>query len=273
MVVVALVLLAVVAVVASCGSSGSSSPASDQLRGLQAPPDSAGDRLAAGYRAVDRALGYTPFIQEGRRVKREVALTFDDGPSSFTPQIVSALKRERAPGTFFQVGEMAREFPQYVQAVVAAGFPIGNHTESHPTWGTSSEADQRSQIDRATAALRAAGAPTPRLFRPPGGAFDDATLRILKRERMLMVMWSADTEDYTRPGVGAIVQRAVGQARPGGIVLMHDGGGDRSQTLAALPRVIKGLRAKGYALVTVPELVLDDPPPANQRLPDGYVRR
>jgi peptidoglycan/xylan/chitin deacetylase (PgdA/CDA1 family) len=89
---------------------------------------------------------------------------------------------------------------------------------------------------------------------------------------MLMVMWSADTEDYARPGVRAIVERAVGRARPGGIVLMHDGGGDRSQTVTALPRVIAGLRAKGYNLVTVPELVADDPPLAGQRLPDGYVR-
>ena len=87
-----------------------------------------------------------------------------------------------------------------------------------------------------------------------------------------MVMWSADTEDYARPGARAIVERAVEQARPGGIVLRHDCGGERSQTVAALLKVIAGLRAKRFRLVTVPELVLDDPPSAGRPMPDGYVR-
>ena len=269
--VVALVVVVVVSVAGLHGGGGRSR-ASDRVPELQAPPNSAVDRLAAGYRAVDRTLGYTPFIEAGTPKAREVALTFDDGPSEFTPRILAVLQRERVPGTFFEVGEMAKEFPEYVRAVRAAGYPIGNHTETHPAFGSESASDQEAQIDAATANLRAAGAPRPRLFRPPGGSFDDATLRILKRLRMLMVMWTADTEDYTRPGEQAIVDRAVSQARSGGIVLMHDGGGDRSQTLAALPRVIAGLRAKGFRLVTVPELVLDNPPPAAQRMPDGYVR-
>ena len=270
--VVALVVVVVVSVAGLGGGGGRSSRASDRVPELQAPPNSAMDRLAAGYRAVDRTLGYTPFIEAGTPRAHEVALTFDDGPSEFTPKILALLQRERVPGTFFQVGEMAKEFPEYVRAVLAAGYPIGNHTQTHPAFGSESASDQEAQIDAATANLRAAGAPPPRLFRPPGGSFDDATLRILKRLRMLMVMWTADTEDYTRPGEQAIVDRAVSQARPGGIVLMHDGGGDRSQTVAALPRVIARLRAKGFRLVTVPELVLDDPPPAAQRMPDGYVR-
>ena len=81
---------------------------------------------------------------------------------------------------------------------------------------------------------------------------------------MLMVLWSADTSDYTRPGVSKIIYTAVSGAQPGAIILMHDGGGDRSETVAALPRVITRLRERGFRLVTVSQLIADDPPPTNQ---------
>ena len=83
---------------------------------------------------------------------------------------------------------------------------------------------------------------------------------------MLMVMWTVDTSDYQLPGVDSIVQTAVSGARPGAIILMHDAGGNRAETLAALPIIIRQLRAKGYTLVTVPKLILDNPPPASQNL-------
>jgi peptidoglycan/xylan/chitin deacetylase (PgdA/CDA1 family) len=115
----------------------------------------------------------------------------------------------------------------------------------------------------------AAGIPQPRLFRPPYGSFDNTTVDIAKQNHMLMTLWDVDTEDYRLPGTPAIVQAALSQARPGSIVLMHDGGGDRSQTLAAVPQIIKGLRARGFRLVTVPELVFSDPPPRTQARPTG----
>ncbi len=79
-----------------------------------------------------------------------------------------------------------------------------------------------------------------------------------------MVLWTVDTDDYLRPGVSAIVDTAVSGARPGAIILMHDAGGDRSQTVAALPKIIAALRRRGYRFVTVPRLLLDNPPPSNQ---------
>jgi peptidoglycan/xylan/chitin deacetylase (PgdA/CDA1 family) len=84
---------------------------------------------------------------------------------------------------------------------------------------------------------------------------------------MLMVLWTVDTEDYLRPGVRVIVNRALAGARPGAIILLHDGGGDRSQTIKALPLIVKALRKRGYKLVTVPQLILEDPPLARQALP------
>jgi chitin deacetylase len=84
---------------------------------------------------------------------------------------------------------------------------------------------------------------------------------------MLMVLWSVDAQDYRQPGAGAIVRRVLSGARPGAIVLMHDAGGPRSQTVQALPEIIRKLRRRHYRLVTVPQLLLDDPPPRGQRLP------
>jgi peptidoglycan-N-acetylglucosamine deacetylase len=92
------------------------------------------------------------------------------------------------------------------------------------------------------------------------------TLALLHQNRMLMVLWTVDTSDYTRPGVGAIVDRAVDGARPGAIILLHDAGGDRSETVAALPRIISALRKRHYVLVTVPELLLDNPAPRVQNI-------
>jgi len=90
-------------------------------------------------------------------------------------------------------------------------------------------------------------------------------LALLHRYHMLMVLWTVDTDDYLRPGVAVIVHTVLSKARPGAIILLHDAGGDRSQTVAALPKIIAGLRARGYRLVTVPQLLLDNPAPANQQ--------
>lgn len=87
---------------------------------------------------------------------------------------------------------------------------------------------------------------------------------------MLTVLWSIDSEDYLKPGVDTIVRNVLGPARPGSIVLMHDAGGDRSETIAALPLIVQALRKRGYRFVTVPRLLLENPPPANQELPPNY---
>ena len=130
--------------------------------------------------------------------------------------------------------------------------------------GKLSAADQQTQLLQQISATGAYGAPYPRMFRPPYGSFNQTTLSILRRMKMLMVLWTVDTNDYRQPGVPAIVSSVLSGARPGAIVLMHDAGGTRTETVAALPQIINGLRAKGYTLVTVPKLLLDNPAPANQ---------
>ncbi len=228
------------------------------------PGSFAAEEQGAETAAINRTLAYTPYVRIAGSQHREIALTFDDGPGPFTPQILSVLEREGVPGTFFEVGVVERDFHTATSAIIRAGYPIGDHTENHAPMGRLSPKDQKAQLLHGAAAIDRFGARFPRLFRPPYGSWDNATLKLLRKYRMLMVLWTVDTDDYLRPGVGAIVHSAVAGARPGAIILLHDAGGDRSETVAALPKIIADLRRRGYRFVTVPRLLLDNPAPANQ---------
>jgi peptidoglycan/xylan/chitin deacetylase (PgdA/CDA1 family) len=236
------------------------SPASGGPRPAAPPPTGADG-------AVDRLLAHTSYVELAGRRRREVALTFDDGPGASTPAILAILKRTHTPATFFLIGRYARAYPQLVAKEAREGFDIGDHTETHPFLSRLSSAAQATEIDSAANDIRRAGAPAPRLFRPPYGSFDRSTLSLLHGRGMLMVLWSADTKDFSRPGARKISYAGISGGQPGAIVLMHDGGGDRSQTVAALPRIIRRLRQRGYALVTVSRLIADDPPSRHQPPP------
>ncbi len=221
---------------------------------------------AAENAAITRIMGYTSFVRVAGAEHREIALTFDDGPGPYTPEILRTLEREHVPATFFEVGVLERYFHASTSEIAADGFAIGDHTWAHAPMSRLSRADQRSQLLEDASVMERYGAPFPRLFRPPYGMFNANTLALLHRYKMLMVLWTVDTNDYRKPGVRAIVHAAVNGARPGAIILLHDAGGNRSQTVSALPLIIKALRAKGYKLVTVPKLLLDNPAPAHQTL-------
>lgn len=224
-------------------------------------------RALAQSVAIDRVLSYTPFVTSGSGKRRQVALTFDDGPGPYTERIVNTLKKEHVPATFFEVGFLEPYFHAGTRAVARAGNVIGDHTERHAHLGSLPKAAQRDQIDSQVEWMHKLGVPAPRLFRPPYGSFNDTTMKLLKKRHMLMTLWSVDSEDYRQPGVNTIVRRVVSAVKPGAIVLMHDGGGIRTQTAAALPIIIKTLRKRGFDFVTIPQLMADDPPPAGQRLP------
>jgi peptidoglycan/xylan/chitin deacetylase (PgdA/CDA1 family) len=221
-------------------------------------------QLAAENAAINRTLAYTPFVRIAGSQKREIALTFDDGPGPYTPGILSVLERKHAPATFFEVGFMLQYFHASTSEIVARGYPIGDHTQLHQPMSQLSPADQRTELLDQAAAISQYGAPFPRLFRPPYGVYNANTLALLHKYGMLMIMWTVDSGDYLRPGVAAIVKTVLTGARPGAIILMHDAGGDRQETIAALPMIIDELRARGYRLVTVPRLLLDNPPPKDQ---------
>jgi peptidoglycan/xylan/chitin deacetylase (PgdA/CDA1 family) len=205
----------------------------------------------------------------GRR--REVALTFDDGPGPFTLPILAILHRLHAKATFFEIGRQVLTFPRITARQAREGMAIGDHTQDHPPLALLSPEEQAAQIDEAAHAIRTASAPRPLLFRPPYGSFDRATLHLLHTRDMLMVLWTVDTSDYSQPGVRRIVYTALSGVRPGAIILFHDGGGNRRQTVAALPRIIERLHERGYRLVTIPQLLRDDPPPASQPRPENLI--
>jgi peptidoglycan-N-acetylglucosamine deacetylase len=221
---------------------------------------------AAENAAITHTLSYTPYVRMAGTQHKEIALTFDDGPGPYTPRVLSVLERLHAPATFFEVGVEERYFHDSTAKIVARGYPIGDHTENHENMGKLGPKQQQSQLLQETVAIGNEGAPFPRMFRPPYGLWDNGTLKLLKKYRMLMILWTVDTDDYELPGVPAIVDSAVRGARPGAIILMHDAGGDRTETVAALPKIIRQLRRRGYKLVTVPRLLLDNPSPKQQNI-------
>ncbi len=267
--IVALVAVAVI-VAAASGSRQGRTTAHDQQARLPDPHasnhgvlDPERDQLGA----VGSVLAYTPFVRAGGARGRDIALTFDDGPGPYTPQVLSVLEHYKVKATFFAIGRMLRYFSASTVREIEDGDAIGDHTENHPELARLSAHQQYEELFEQIARIELLGGRRPVLFRPPYGSFDATTMRQLAKLHLLMVLWSADTGDYLQPGVPVIVERALAGARPGAIILMHDGGGTRTQTIEALPLIIKGLRARGYNLVTVPQLLLDDPPPAGLPLP------
>jgi peptidoglycan/xylan/chitin deacetylase (PgdA/CDA1 family) len=230
------------------------------------PRSLAADEKADENQAIDRTMSYTPYVRIAGSQHRELALTFDDGPGPYTPQILGELRSTHVPATFFEVGVLEQYFHASTAAIVAMGDPIGDHTETHAPMAHLSNSDQRSELLADTAAIGSWGAAFPRLFRPPYGTWNDTTLDLLHKYRMLMVLWTVDTGDYRQPGIHAIVDSAVAGAKPGAIILLHDAGGNRAQTVAALPKIISRLRGEGYTFVTVPRLLLDNPAPHDQQI-------
>ena len=210
-------------------------------------------------RAVDRALATTGLVTEVDTRRREIALTFDDGPGADTPEVLDILAREQVPATFFVVGRAVDEHPDLVRRAQRDGHVIANHTTSHSDMSALGPDDQAAEIDATTERLDELGIEA-RLFRPPMGLYDDTTLALSSDRGQLPVLWSIDTGDYMRPGANAIADSVTSGAEPGAIALLHDGGGDRSQTVAALPRIIRELRADGYRFVTVPKLLTHGDP-------------
>ncbi len=183
-----------------------------------------------------------------------VALTFDDGPwPHSTAQILAILVQRRAPATFFVVGRQVERYPELVHQELAAGMVVGNHSYSHPQPFDRLPAPRlRDEITRGRRTLEPLRV-HPVGFRPPGGAASATVLATARGLGERTVLWSVDPADW-HPGVTAdqLIQRVLTAARPGAIVLLHDGGGDRSATVAALPAIIDGLRRLGLTLTVVP---------------------
>lgn len=207
---------------------------------------------------------YGPVTAHGPRSDRLVALTFDDGPNAgATAQILDILKAEGAPATFFVTGAGALAAPELVRRAVIEGHVVGNHSMRHRKRDALFDLRYGEAAATQRAIEQAAGV-TPAFYRPPNGFHTPWSLRAVRRAGMRTLVWDVDPYDWKDPAPETLIRRILADVRPGSIILLHDGidtrqDADRTATVAALPGIIDGLRAHGYRLVTVAELLGDAP--------------
>lgn len=183
-------------------------------------------------------------VRAGARASPRLALTFDDGPSPVhTPRVLEVLRRNRVKATFFVLGENARRWPGLIRAMAAHGHLVANHSWDHPRDAT--EKEWLDQIRRTEAAIKAAGVTPARYFRPPHGLVTSRVRAACATLGYTVVLFTYLAPDYRRPGEAELTRGVLRASRPGAVVVLHDGGGDRRQTVAALPGIIAGLRQKG----------------------------
>lgn len=192
--------------------------------------------------------GNGEFVTKGPRRGRKVALTFDDGPSLYTQQVLRILKKYDVESTFFTVGQQVEGYPADARKILAQGHELANHSTHHASLPGAADMRRTNSIIKRTTGFR------PCLFRPPGGAVSSGVFGAAAQEKLKVVNWNIDTSDWRLPGSGSILN-SIKSASSGSIVLMHDGGGPRSQTVAALAAGIESLQRRGYRLVTVTELL------------------
>lgn len=187
--------------------------------------------------------------------KKEVALTFDISWGDKRPQpIIDILKKKKVNATFFLSSPWSKNHPEIVKSIVNGGFEIGSHGHKHVNYSGLSEEQIRSQIMKAHRILSKETGKTPRLIRMPNGDFDKRVLRIANSLHYKVIQWDTDSLDWMNKGSENIIHRVLTKAHPGDIILMHASDSCK-HTHIALPVVIDKLRAKGYKLVTVSQLL------------------
>ena len=206
---------------------------------------------------------FPTLYHQGAGGEHQVALTFDDGPDpKWTPQVLDILKANGVKAAFFLVGVNAEQYPGLVRRIVAEGHEIGNHTYYHPNLAICWPEHVRLELNATQLLLETITGRSTTLFRPPYNAdtspsslADLAPLRVASEMNYLVVLENIDPQDWARPGPDVILQRIKQQRRDGSIILLHDAGGDRSQTIAALPRIIDWLETRGDTIVPLSTLI------------------
>lgn len=183
---------------------------------------------------------------------KSIALTIDDGPNPrWTPRMLDLLAEERIHATFFIIGEQVKEYPKLTRRIADAGHQICNHTETHPiTIGGLSRKRVRKEIVDAHDRIADVTGVVPQYFRSPGGAWSETVLDLTAEHGMLPIDWAVDPRDWAQPGVGRI-RRSLLEGKEGDIILCHDGGGDRAQTIKALKGAIPKLKKRGLTFVAL----------------------
>ncbi|MEU6088483.1 bifunctional polysaccharide deacetylase/glycosyltransferase family 2 protein [Streptomyces sp. NPDC047085] len=229
---------------------------SDDVTGARGRSDTVPGRVAHGGPVIANAATspHTAHVKA-----RTVALTFDDGPDPvWTPRVLDVLRRNHVHATFFVVGTEVVDHPELVRRIVAEGHQIGIHTFTHPDLARLAPWQRSLELRETQLAVAGATGVTTALLRPPysseNDALDDADWSVLKQADTagyVTVLSTQDAEDWQRPGADRILANATPHGHAGQIVLMHDGGGDRSQTVSALGALIPRLKARGFRFATI----------------------
>ena len=208
------------------------------------------------------ALGAEPVdVWAGPTTEKAVALTFDDGPSPvYTGQIMALFKKYQAHGTFFVMGHRVEQYPGLVQALFKAGHEVGNHSFSHPRMCKCDQLTREQELERTALDLDLLGCPqSQRLFRPPYSAYDERLKAYLAHTNRRLVLWSIDSGDWRGLAAPAIIKNVLSRVRNGAIIIFHDnnenGRADRHPTVEALSIILPALKAAGYRMVTVSQLL------------------
>jgi peptidoglycan/xylan/chitin deacetylase (PgdA/CDA1 family) len=219
--------------------------------------------VAALAGAVAFALGWRAHGAPAARViravpvqEKAVALTFDDGPNpTYTPRVLKLLEDNGAKATFFVVGREVARHPDLVRAEAAAGHEVANHGDQHRTLKGLDASAVEAEVAANEQLITDLTGTRPVLYRLPQGRMDPGSLAVLARLGYTVVMWSVDTRDYQRRTPQAIADQVLREVRPGSIVIFHDGGGNRQATVDALGVILPRLRAEGYRMATVSQLL------------------
>ncbi|HTK06911.1 MAG TPA: polysaccharide deacetylase family protein [Ktedonobacteraceae bacterium] len=195
-------------------------------------------------------------VRHGDVSRAEVALTFDDGPNPpHTLQILEVLRFYKAQATFFCIGEQVQKFPEVVEQIQREGHFVANHTWSHPALPDLTEEGVSLELTRCTDIIEQVTGARPTLFRTPYNRQNDRVLTQVEEHQMVSIFGNDAARDWQMPGADVIYQRVTANFHNGDILVMHDGGGDRSGTAEVLPRIIEWVRAQKMEVVTLRQLV------------------
>jgi peptidoglycan/xylan/chitin deacetylase (PgdA/CDA1 family) len=210
--------------------------------------------LLAGGVTTDALLAQNQVIKKVPTTQKVVALTFDDGPEAHTtPELLAVLREKQVHATMFVLGKNVEKNPRIFAQTVADGHEIASHGYSHEIFSRMRPAQYLQEITKVEQLLKDV-APQPVFFRPPGGGWNDSVAAALRQRGYTIVLWSVDPRDWARPSVQQVVQTVLQQVKPGSIIIMHDGQ-PQLPTPAAVGIIIDRLRAEGYKILTVGELL------------------
>lgn len=210
---------------------------------------------------ITRNVGWGKYdgtiVQKGSGLFREIALTFDDGPfPPYTQQILAILKKHNVRATFFVVGQMVKAYPHLLVQTAKEGHEIANHSWTHHSVVHASPQQSLDEILKPHNLIHQLTGLTPVYFRPPYGSYQYQFYKTAEQFGYSIVMWTVAPGDWVKnKSAQTLVHHVVSNAQPGAIVLLHDGGGNRSATVAALPIIIEKLQAKGYSIVPLRDML------------------